>query len=67
MGCRMRKSRTEEVQEHGRILARVLADELLKNRVTGAVGPTTVATMVDKDITNGDTDNDGPHQPPPEI
>jgi len=62
----MRKTKTrEEKPAQGRILARLLADELLNVPVGGAVGPTTKATNGGTDITNGDNDNDGPHVPPP--
>jgi hypothetical protein len=61
----MRKTKDrEEKPVQGRILARLLADELL-NVSAGSVGPTTKATNGGSDITNGDTDNDGPHVPPP--
>jgi hypothetical protein len=61
----MRK--TEDRDKHpvpGRILARLLADELMAV-LAGGVGPTTIATSGGTDITNGDSDNDGPHVPPP--
>jgi hypothetical protein len=61
----MRK--TEDFGKHpvpGRVLARLLADELIKASV-GGVGNTTTATGGNTDITNGTDDNDGPHVPPP--
>ena len=61
----MRKTKEhEKASLPGRILARTLADEIL-NVPAGGVGPTTVATNGNSDITNQDGDNDGPHVPPP--
>jgi hypothetical protein len=49
-----------------RVLARTLADEILKVAVGGDdLGPTTVTTGGKADMTNGSSDNDGPHIPPP--
>jgi hypothetical protein len=48
----------------GRVLARILADEIL-NVPAGGLGPTTIATGDGSDITNQSGDNDGPHVPPP--
>lgn len=59
--------KTNDRDEHpvqGRILARRLADELM-NIPAGGLGPTTTATNGGEDITNGTSDNDGPHVPPP--
>jgi hypothetical protein len=58
--------KTKDREEHpvqGRILARLLADELM-NVTAGGFGPTTKATNAGTDITNGTDDNDGPHPPP---
>jgi hypothetical protein len=55
----------EKPPVQGRVLARLLADELM-NVPVGGLGPTTVATNNNTDITNGTSDNDGPHVPPPE-
>lgn len=57
----MRKTGSrQEPRETGRVLARVLADELRKVRVAGAAGPTCVVTVGGGDITNLAGDNDGP-------
>ena len=59
--------KTKNRQQHpaqGRVLARILADEILKVP-GGGVGPTTVVTGNNDDITNQTKDNDGPHVPPP--
>jgi hypothetical protein len=42
----------------GRVLARVIADEVLNN-VVGSLGPTSIVTGSNQDITNLDGDNDG--------
>jgi hypothetical protein len=63
-GDPMHKKDREERPVQGRVLARLLADELM-NVPAGGVGPTTKATNGDADITNGALDNDGPHVPPP--
>lgn len=61
----MRKTKDREQQAvPGRVLARLLADEVM-NVTVGGVGPTSTATGNNADITNGDGDNDGPHVPPP--
>lgn len=56
----------EQASLPGRVLARTLADEILKVAVGGDdFGPTTVTTGGKSDMTNGPSDNDGPHIPPP--
>lgn len=61
----MRKTKDRDQQTvPGRILARLLADEIM-NVPVGGLGPTTVSTFNNTDMTNGDSDNDGPHVPPP--
>ncbi len=42
----------------GRVLARVISDEVL-NHVVGSLGPTSIVTGNNQDITNLDGDNDG--------
>lgn len=59
----MRKTKDGD-QVQGRVLARVLADEIL-NVPAGGFGSTTVVTGDNEDITNQASDNDGPHVPPP--
>ena len=61
----MRKTKNRDEQPpQGRVLARLLADELM-NVPAGGFGPTSKATNGSSDITNGTDDNDGPHVPPP--
>lgn len=60
----MHKTRDRKVEKpQGRVLARLLADELM-NVPSGGLGPTTVVTGPNSDITNQTGDNDGPHVPP---
>lgn len=61
----MKKHEQSQPPTRMRVLARVLADQLPRVRVTGGVGPTSVATDGNNDITNLANDNDGPHVPPP--
>lgn len=55
----MRKSKHKETPGQGRVLARILADELPNVRVSGG-GLTVVITGSNADVTNVDGDNDGP-------
>jgi hypothetical protein len=64
-GNYMRKTKDrEQPPVQGRVLARVLADEILRIP-GGGLGPTTVVTGDNEDMTNQKNDNDGPHVPPP--